>query len=481
MGKLTIKQKVFTYNLVILTAFVLMTAVVFNLTVSMYLEGELDHQLSRVLDHTVKITLKQGPAYFKGPGENDRPPRKLDEKDDMGFYFMLERSLRDSLTVVNAEYLLLNPSFDPIRTPENKRPGYNDSFARELVQALASEQSSPEIRTRLNLNNRNYLVLGTAIGEQNSIGLGWIIIYADLSQIDQLQKVINEILLLILIIAGILSATIASGLAKQFARPFDAITAKLQALSGREYGDHLEVEAADELGNLIRQVNHMSEALEAYDNAQKTFLQNVSHEFKTPLMAIQGHAEAILHDVLPPAEAAEIIVEETHRLNVMVNQLLYLSRLEAIDEVLDCQPVDLKSLIQTVVKRFEPTALQKNIALSIAAPEQALLLADEEKLMTALSNLLANACRYAKTAVTVTLETTTSHSGQATYQLIVEDDGPGFTAEDLGKAFDRYYSGKGGQSGLGLAIAKRVADMHQGHIHAENTDTGARVVMVFGK
>ena len=482
MKKTSIKQTLFNYNLAILIILVLLTALVFNLSVHRYFEEELNTQLSRVLEHTSHIALERGPEYFQPPRLPEMAQAPLPRNDNRDFYFMLERSLRESLTVLNAEYLLIANNLTPVITPEYNRGRYNERVSEEVMNILQSDIDGENFRIRLSCEENTFLVLGLCVSEKNDFGLGWIVVYADLSQVNKIQQAINKILLVILFVAGCFSVLVSSVLAKKLAKPFLAIGDKLNALTNRKYGTALEIEAEDELKQLVRQVNQMSEALKNYDEAQKTFFQNVSHEFKTPLMAIQGHAEALLNEVVEKKEASLVILSETERLNKMVEQLMYLSRLESLEESVEIKKVDLNVMLNSVAYRFELFANQNGINIDLQIPDDIIIEADEEKLSIAFENILSNSCRYAKKQILISFKILTSEFlARPSYMVCIEDDGPGFSPNETEKVFERFFRGRKGQTGLGLAIAKKIIEMHNAKICAENSCNGAIVKICLHK
>jgi len=214
----------------------------------------------------------------------------------------------------------------------------------------------------------------------------------------------------------------------------------------------------------------MSEKLEAYDKAQKTFLQNVSHEFRTPLMSIQSYAEGIKYSITESDSAADIIIDESKRLAQLVENLLYLSRLDAIEENYHFYTLDINELLRSCTYRMNGIASKSNITIVLDLMENDVsITADEEKLSRAISNILSNCLRYAKSIVTIKSELI----DERTVRIRISDDGPGFESAELPNIFDRFFKGSKGSFGLGLAISRNVIEKHNGIITAENYESGA--------
>jgi signal transduction histidine kinase len=211
-----------------------------------------------------------------------------------------------------------------------------------------------------------------------------------------------------------------------------------------------------------------------YDKAQKTFLQNASHEFRTPLMSIQSYAEGIKYSVTDTTVAADIIIDESKRLTQLVENLLYLSRLDAIEENYCFNTLEFNELICCCVERMNVIAAKNNITINIDIPPiEIKIVGDEEKLSRAINNLLSNCIRYAKYKISVKSELING----STVRVTIADDGQGFEFTELSSIFERFFKGSKGNFGLGLAITKAVIEKHHGTITAENSEIGALFII----
>jgi signal transduction histidine kinase len=214
----------------------------------------------------------------------------------------------------------------------------------------------------------------------------------------------------------------------------------------------------------------MSEKLETYDKAQKNFLQNASHEFRTPLMSIQSYAEGIKYNVADSNEAADIIINESKRLTQLVEDLLYLSRLDSIEENYCFDILDCNELLRSCAERMNMIACKNNIRIDISVSEENInIIADEEKLSRAICNVLSNCIRYARSSI----EIRSRVIDDKIVRITISDDGPGFESKELPNIFERFYKGSKGDFGLGLAISKNVIEKHNGMITAKNSEHGA--------
>ena len=202
--------------------------------------------------------------------------------------------------------------------------------------------------------------------------------------------------------------------------------------------------------------------------SQKWFFQNVSHELKTPMMAVQGCAEGIHTGVLDPAEASGVILEETEQMSELVEELLALSRLESGQAKAEFHLTDIRELLYDCLRSTEQLAEQGNMRISLRFDENPVLVnCDEIQLRRAFTNIITNALRYAKEEIQIECK---ADRGKAI--VCIRDDGEGIAPELLPHVFDRFFSTRKGGAGIGLSLAKEITSLHKGTIHASN-DSGA--------
>ena len=201
---------------------------------------------------------------------------------------------------------------------------------------------------------------------------------------------------------------------------------------------------------------------------QQTFFQNASHELKTPLMAIQGYAEGIQAGVMDTGSAAEVILEESDRMTELVEELLDISKIDMGRQQLALSEMDVRELLYDSIRAVEPIAAS-GITIAPDFPEEPVMVScDDIQLRRAVTNILSNGLRYACSELRLTCRADKRH-----VTIRIQDDGDGIAEEDLPHIFDRFYMGKSGKSGIGLALTKEIVHLHRGTIRAYNGDSGA--------
>jgi signal transduction histidine kinase len=283
------------------------------------------------------------------------------------------------------------------------------------------------------------------------------------------------------LIAGVLAVLIA----RWIARPLQTMALRAQGLAQGRYDTPAPVTGPDEVRALGTAFNRMTRQVQAAQQGQRDFLANVSHELRTPLTSIQGFAQAMLDGAVTTPEgvarSAGIIHTEAERMRRLVESLLDLARLDADLRALRRAPVDLRALLAGLVESLSLRATQQGVTLRAELPASLPALAgDADRLRQLFSNLLDNALKHTPAGGQVMLA---AAPAAGAVEVTVADTGAGLPPEELGRIFERFYqvdksrAGAGG-AGLGLAIAREIAEAHGGSLRAESAPgAGARFVV----
>ncbi|HPZ00039.1 MAG TPA: HAMP domain-containing sensor histidine kinase, partial [Clostridiales bacterium] len=208
--------------------------------------------------------------------------------------------------------------------------------------------------------------------------------------------------------------------------------------------------------------------VEKEQEEKQHFFQNSSHELKTPLTAIQGYAEGILTGVTDTTDGANVILDESDRMTLLVDEILTISKLDAHVTKLDCNDCDLREILYDSMEAVEPIQKEHGIQITPLFPDTPVhIYCDENQMTRVFKNILLNGISHGKQNVVVTCK-----SDEKNAFVQIRDDGNGILEEDLPYIFDRFYTGKNGNTGIGLALAKEIVKLHKGNITARN-DIGA--------
>jgi signal transduction histidine kinase len=224
------------------------------------------------------------------------------------------------------------------------------------------------------------------------------------------------------------------------------------------------------------ELRRQNERLRALDRLKDEFVAVVAHDLRTPLTSIRGYVDMLLAgDAGPLTDTQERFLEVVHRnsdrLERLAGDLLLLARSEAGELELDLRPTDLATVVRDAAEAARPAAEAEGITLDVAIEDVAPVRADRERLGQMLDNLVSNAVKFTPAGGRVTLSVGPSPAGAT---IDPADTGPGIPADELPLLFERFFRARGATeagvpgTGLGLTIAKTIAEGHGGTIAAES-------------
>ncbi len=273
-------------------------------------------------------------------------------------------------------------------------------------------------------------------------------------------------------------------LSSRITSPVKRLTAAASKVAAGDFFQRVDLKSRDELASLAEAFNTMAESLARTEQQRRQLLSDIAHELNTPLTIIQGNLEAMIDGVVEPtSERMVSLRDETLLLSRLVADLRDLSLAEAGHLHLRVEPVDLGELVAATVSAAQAEARMRGIDLETTVQEGLpLVAADPDRVGQVLRNLIGNALRFTPAGGTVRVaafvggEPAGEPSSRAGHvEVIVADTGPGISAEDLPRIFDRFFrvdrsrSRASGGTGLGLAVAKQLVEAHAGRVWADST------------
>jgi two-component system OmpR family sensor kinase len=292
-----------------------------------------------------------------------------------------------------------------------------------------------------------------------------------LSDLRDLLESLYWIFLVLLPIALTISVVGGFMLAKKSLRPVEDITTRARRITAENLDQTIPARSVDdELGRLTGTINDMIGRLHASFAQVKQFSADASHELRTPLTIVRGEIELALRNPKTPDDYRRVLestLEEVMRMNAIVENLLVLAKADQGSFRAEFAEVDLGELVDELYEDTEVLAGRKHIHLELKKKALITLVGDRIRLRQLFLNLIDNAIKYTPEGGSVSL-TVDRQDGMALFR--VEDTGMGIPQEEIGKIFDRFYrvdkarSREMGGSGLGLSIARWIAEMHRGTI-----------------
>lgn len=331
-----------------------------------------------------------------------------------------------------------------------------------------------------NFDKNQYFVHETKILDKDSEVIGYLLALAKKEDTSLINALINKAAIVGFAMSLLISILIAFIFERNLINPVNRLKHNISKfrISGENKWE--DINTKDEIADLNTEFKNMAQNLVKYDRQQKDFFQNSSHELKTPLMSIHGYAEAIKDGVVSPQDivpSLDIIIEETNKLAEIVNNIMYLTRLDDNTDAKDkINEINLKDFIEEILSRFEIILNERAIIIRNNVGSDIKIDMEEEHLFRIFSNLISNSIRYAKSEIIIESETDNG--------LIIRlcDDGTGFEEKELPHVFERFFKGDRGKTGLGLSIVKSTVENYNGTVYAYNrNDTGACVEIHLNK
>ncbi len=275
---------------------------------------------------------------------------------------------------------------------------------------------------------------------------------------------------LVLPVSVALALGVTQLLAAGMVAPLRRMTEVSRAMARGDYSGRVRTTATDEVGQLAAAFNRMAEDLATVDRERRDLIATVSHELRTPLTAMTALLENLADGVVPAdSDHLAAALDEAQRLGRLVEDLLQLSRLEAGVVHLDRQEVALRALVEESV--VQVLAAGRPLTVTIDLGEDVVVVADPARLRQLLVNVLDNAARHAPADTTVRV---TGEADHGAWWLEVTDDGGGVAPEDRERVFERFGTDGAGGTGLGLAVARWVAQLHGGTLRFLDPADGSR-------
>ena len=303
---------------------------------------------------------------------------------------------------------------------------------------------------------------------RREVKLGWLFLYVPIEEL-RLNFVVLRVFFISLVMSLLIGAAVSTWLSRRITRPLKRLSMYSKKISERKFGEIKRINSRDEFEKLSVDFIDMAEKLKNYDEKQKEFFQNASHNLKTPLMSIRGYAESILDGVAKDQEKAlNVIIDETDKLTELVRRILFISKSESVDEFYHFEKLPLKEIVDEISDKVRGITNESGIEFLMDVDEDIYVCGDREKLIDAMMNIFSNCVRYARTYIKVSA----SDAGERVI-INIGDDGDGIEEGEEERIFERFYKGKKGNYGLGLYITRIIIEKHKGSIRAYNCARGA--------
>jgi two-component system heavy metal sensor histidine kinase CusS len=337
---------------------------------------------------------------------------------------------------------------------------------------------------------RQFTVTLDGVGELRvgafTLGTTEVTIGTSLAQVRKVMDGYAEISLVLVCFLLVVSLITGLALSRVALRPVRLIQETANRIRSDNLSERIPVaDVQDEISNLARLLNEMFDRLESSFNQTRRFTAEASHELKTPLALVRLQAEKLLVEGgLTPAqeEAVQLQLEELARLHQIIEELLFLSRVEAQAVTPELRREDPKKFLLTFGQDARVLAESRGVRFAETFAGAGAVDYDPKWIRQVLFNLVANALKFSPRGGLVTLA---SEFTVESWRVAIEDDGPGVPAEQRERIFERFVRLAGASaeddtgSGLGLAISRSIVTLHRGTIRADPPTRGSGLRVVF--
>lgn len=294
-------------------------------------------------------------------------------------------------------------------------------------------------------------------------------VQASLVPVDSTVTILKEQLLIVSIVVCVLSILVAIYISKKISKPIEVINENAKNIAKGNYDVELSKSTISEINELNETLNYTSRELSKTENLRKELMANVSHDLKTPLTMIKAYAELVrdltYKDKKKREENLNVIISETDRLNLLVNDILDLSKYQANTIKLEYSEFDIDALISEIIKRYDIYKVRDKYKIEYKSCGKMLVIADKKRIEQVLYNLINNALNYTGEDKLVTVELTDNKDDDKVL-VEIKDTGKGIDKEEIELIWDKYYKVDKTYSriqigtGIGLSIVKNILELH---------------------
>ena len=309
-------------------------------------------------------------------------------------------------------------------------------------------------------------------------------VVVSMSEVDENIHYMTRIIILCCFV--ILAPLIFSGFyfVGSIVRPIQKINNITKKYAMGDFSERINDETNDEIGQLCSSINYMANELSTAEAMKNEFISSVSHELRTPLTAIKGWAETLNYDndPLTTKKGIRVIISETDRLANMVEELLDFSRMQNGKFTMQMDTIDILAELEDAVLMYTEKAKHENVVINYNQPEfLPFIIGDKNRLKQVFINIIDNAIKYSTFPEHQSIVDIKARLKDNNYILIsVKDNGCGIKASDLPKVKTKFFKANQTKrgSGIGLAVADEIVNMHHGKIEIESQENVGTTVHI---
>lgn len=406
---------------------------------------------------------------------------------------------RPDRNIIQRPAIIFNPFFNPEEKQEENKSQGTDRLPRFPRIRIKYLQPNPDGSYFIITKDPNFKIdtlRYQKILEDGTVILVWI----PMASIKESVAISSRFAVTIGIIAALLSGIWALLAAQRFTKPILEMSKIAKRMANLDFSKKIKVDSGDEIGQLARSINHLSEKLsqainelneknrrlkedidreKKLEKMRREFVSSVSHELKTPLFLIQGYAEALKENIAEDEQKRnfylDVIIEETQKMDKLVKDLLELSQFEAGMAKIKKVSFDVSKLIYKIASKYKPIAREMEVSMAVECEENLQALADPERIEQVLINFINNALEHLDERRVLKIK---AEKAGGKIKVSVYNSGAPIPEASMDKIWQTFYkvdkarTREIGGSGIGLAVVKAIMEAHGGSYGVANAEGG---------
>ncbi len=349
-----------------------------------------------------------------------------------------------------------------------------EKFTEDKINHLLNQELGDVYSTRI--NEKLYLAYNDSV-QVNIEGHEYTLLVVTLLSnelMDQITMDILKVLILVVTIISILFIVFIRYNERMITKPVKVLLNTTEKIGKKNFDEKADIRTGDEFQTLAVAINNMADSLKKQDIEQKKFYENISHEIKTPLTVISGYAQGIKTNIFQDSnKALDTIIVECEGLKKQLEDFIYLSKLDTVNESYYLEKASLNELIINALEKLDSLIIINEIDIIFDPKADVVLSVDKEKISRVLTNILSNCIKYTKDTIFINTE-----NKGGCIKVEISDNGNGFSKDLLENPFSRTIVGEKEGSGIGLSIIKKVVDGHKGKIVLKNKEEGGAIYIM---
>lgn len=398
-------------------------------------------------------------------------------------YQTIENSAQSSVDEVtgnirDVKHIKLNYNDDKIDLVKIQKLISNSSSAKLFLKKIKNQEKNQTSTTKRYIQKADsgrilYVIKINNVNKKES----FVVSYMWDTYRNSLYTNLFRRLFWVMIIALIISLIAAKYMAQKLVVPLRLLKSRVEKIGMKQWDKSIDIDRNDEIGELSNSIEQMRKELVKQDEYEQTMLQQTSHDLKTPLMVIRSYVQAVADGIYPKGDlnsTMKVIDFEAKRMQNRVQGLLYLTKIKYMSKHKnEFKNINIKNLAKEIVESFVYNAKDIKFEENI---KDINVIGDEEQWTVVFENIIDNALRYAKALIRINI-----YEDDKYQYISIYNDGEKISSDRLENIFSVFNKGNGGNFGLGLDIVKRIVNMYNGSIRAQNEDKGVSFIITILK